>query len=115
MQPPSSAWRILCALLFLPLVGWAQPAAGQSVLVLPFQGTSDEQVSLGVGIHNLLENMLLQHGGLSETWAQNSYSPLFSNAQTLRFFRHGTAPEPSGIASLPQRWLVRGRMTPDGV
>src|SRR4051812_20439154 len=32
-----------------------------AVLILPFQGETDNQVDLGIGVHNLLENMMLQH------------------------------------------------------
>ena len=63
--------RLLFLTIVLSLCATAAERT-QAVLLLPFQAETPEQVDLGIGVHNLLENMLLRHGGLEETWVLNS-------------------------------------------
>jgi len=80
-----------------------------AVLVMPFQADSQEQVDLGIGIHNLLENMMLPHGGLEETLVQYSSAALFPAYPDLARYRMGRGLA-KDVESLSQRWVVTGRI-----
>lgn len=80
-----------------------------AVLLLPFRSETLAQCDLGIGIHNLLESMALQHGGLKETWAISEYRNLFPAPENLAAYRLGRG-EPKGIESVPHRWVIIGRM-----
>src|SRR2546426_3550262 len=108
---------IIALLLYAPAPAAQETKLTNAVYILPLAcapGAKDADLFAGVGLQNLLENMLVADGGLQENWALWRYPDLFPKVDDLTAYVSGQAPEPEKVAALAPRWLARGRLLASG-
>jgi tetratricopeptide (TPR) repeat protein len=75
---------------------------------------SAENVSLGLAVSNVLENMLTLHSDLEEVWAGWNLRELFPGVQDLHDWLRGNGVVPDGVDKLGFQYLVTGQVYFEG-
>ena len=105
------------ALFLQSLLAEETPKLEESILVLPLQaeGAPAGGAYAGLGLQNVLENMLLVHSGVEQTELFGYVKDLFPAEKDFQAWFNGPQSLPDGIRETPPRYILAGqiRFTPD--
>jgi CHAT domain-containing protein/Tfp pilus assembly protein PilF len=109
---------VLFAFLFVGLLSAQSAQTRPTVIALPLQagpGLNTDETDLGYAVQNVIENVLLAHGGIDYDPAFGYEKELLPSAHDLQAWVHSNpdAPKPK-VAKLKCSILFRGRVRRDG-
>lgn len=120
MRRMISRFFIATALFLACFAGPLQAETGKlkpAVLVLPLSPGADapaEKTYLGLAAQNVIENMLLVHNELEANSLISHVKKLFPQERDFQSWMHSPGLAPTTITQIDLRYVITGRITPQG-